>query len=65
MGVHSIVNLQTETMVEQWGSERQEESDLQKEAGEWSVSRKRRKEKTMMYFPVLGYLKRLPVVFVL
>lgn len=37
---------------------------MKKETGEWSKSRERKKREIMTYFPVLGYLKRLPVVFV-
>lgn len=68
LGVTRIVNLQTEIteggregeeketkelVVEQWGSEREEESGLQKEEREWSVSRERRNEKQLIFLSLV------------
>lgn len=50
VGIAIIANLQVQIMVEQWGSEGEEESDLQKEAGEWSGSREREKERQWLIF---------------
>ena len=49
---HDLATEQVEIMVEQWGSEREEDSDLQKER-EWSGLREKNEREAMIYFPVL------------
>ena len=49
---HDLATEQVEIMLAQRGSEREEESDLQKEK-EWSGLREKKERETMIYFLVL------------